>query len=56
MKKDGMERFVASFTLRDSPSDIINLTLWTSRSVPGIEYNTLNKYFISRGKYSSNEI
>ena len=55
MKKDGMERFVASFTLRDSPSDIINLTLWTSRSVRGMEY-TLNKYFIFRGKYSSNEI
>ncbi|XP_023321096.1 meiosis-specific with OB domain-containing protein isoform X2 [Eurytemora carolleeae] len=31
MRKDGGERFVSSFTLRDSPSDIINLTLWTSR-------------------------
>jgi len=31
MKKDGSERFVTNFTLRDSPTDIINLTLWNSR-------------------------
>ncbi|XP_065213492.1 meiosis-specific with OB domain-containing protein [Planococcus citri] len=28
MKKDGSERCVWSFTLRDSPSDLINVTIW----------------------------
>ena len=28
--KDGGERWVSSFTLRDSPSDMINLTIWSS--------------------------
>ena len=30
-KKDGKERWVTTFTLRDSPLDIINLTLWSDR-------------------------
>ena len=30
MKKDGGERWVSTFTLRDSPSDMINLTIWSS--------------------------
>jgi len=29
--RDGGEKYVSNFTLRDSPSDIINLTLWTNR-------------------------
>ena len=30
MRKDGGERWVSVFTLRDSPSDMINLTVWSS--------------------------
>ena len=30
MKKDGAERWVTNLTLRDSPSDMINLTVWSS--------------------------
>ena len=30
MKKDGGERWVSTFTLRDSASDMINLTIWSS--------------------------
>lgn len=31
MKKDGGDRWVTNLTLRDSPSDMINLTVWSSR-------------------------
>ena len=30
-KKDGRERWVTTFTLRDSAVDIINLTVWSCR-------------------------
>ena len=30
-KKDGQERWVTTFTLRDSAVDIINLTVWSCR-------------------------
>lgn len=30
MKRDGTERWVTGFTLRDSPADMINLTVWSS--------------------------
>ena len=30
-RKDGQERWVTTFTLRDSPVDIINLTVWSGR-------------------------
>jgi len=31
MKKDGSERWVTTFTLRDTPSDMINMTIWSGR-------------------------
>ena len=31
MKRDGTDRWVTTFTLRDSPSDLINLTVWSGR-------------------------
>ena len=31
MKKNGSERWVTTFTLRDSPSDMINMTIWSGR-------------------------
>merc|ERR1719186_727198 len=31
MKKDGTDRWVTTFTLRDSPSDMINLTIWSGK-------------------------
>ena len=31
MKKDGSERWVTTFTLRDSPSDMINMTIWSGK-------------------------
>ena len=35
MKRDGTERWVTGFTLRDSPSDMINLTVWSSGEEAG---------------------
>ena len=31
MKKDGSERWVTTFTLRDSSADMINMTIWSGR-------------------------
>lgn len=41
MKKDGAERWVTTFTLRDSPSDMINMTVWSGKE----EADTLKKNF-----------
>ena len=43
MKRDGTDRWVTTFTLRDSPSDLINLTVWSGRE----EGLCLNKSFHS---------
>jgi hypothetical protein len=41
MKKDGTDRWVTTFTLRDSPSDMINLTIWSGKE----EASSLKKNF-----------
>ena len=41
MKKDGTDRWVTTFTLRDSPSDLINLTIWSGNE----EASSLKKNF-----------
>ena len=41
MKKDGTDRWVTTLTLRDSPSDMINLTIWSGNE----EASSLKKNF-----------
>ena len=41
MKKDGTDRWVTTFTLRDSPSDMINFTIWSGKE----EASSLKKNF-----------
>ena len=43
MKKDGTERWVACLTLQDSPTDMINLTVWIGKKLAYELKKTLSK-------------